>query len=110
MDHIVTAIGSQEVLTSSVRSADQGGAVAAPLNPPAPRERNFRILGALVVVLALVTLPAVGLVWLRHNLETAPPVVLPPDLASIFFDTTRVSVVFTVEGEQVMWPTTADDI
>ena len=65
---------------------------------------------ALALVLALVALPAVGLVWLRHSLETTPPVVRPPDLLSIFFDTTPVTVVFTVEGEQVLWQTTADDI
>jgi hypothetical protein len=65
---------------------------------------------ALAVVLALVALPAVGLVWLRHSLETTPPVVPPPDLLSVFFDTTPVTVVFTFEGEQVLWHTTADDI
>jgi hypothetical protein len=65
---------------------------------------------ALAVVLAMVALPAVALVWLRHSLETTPPVVPPPDLLSIFFDTTPVTVVFTFEGEQVLWHTTADDI
>jgi hypothetical protein len=65
---------------------------------------------ALAVVLALVALPAGGLVWLRHSLETRPPVVPPPDLLDIFFDTTPVTVVFTVNGEQVLWQTTADDI
>jgi hypothetical protein len=65
---------------------------------------------ALAVVLAVVALPAVGLVWLRHSLETTPPVVPPPDLLSIFFDTTPLTVVFTFEGEQILWQTTADDI
>jgi hypothetical protein len=65
---------------------------------------------ALAVVLALVALPAVGLMWLRHRLETTPPVVPPPDLLGIFFDTTPVTVVFTVEGQQIPWRTTADDI
>jgi hypothetical protein len=65
---------------------------------------------ALAVVLALVALPAVGLVWLRQSLETTPPVVPPPNLLIIFFDTTPVTVVFTVEGEEIVWQTTADDI
>jgi hypothetical protein len=65
---------------------------------------------ALAVVFALVALPAVGLVWLRHSLETTPPVVPAPDLLSVFFDTTPVTVVFTFEGQQVLWRTTADDI
>src|SRR3989304_6679570 len=65
---------------------------------------------ALTVVLALVALPAGGLVWLRHSLETTPPVVPPPDLHSLFFDTTPVTVVFTSGGERVRWHTTADDI
>jgi len=65
---------------------------------------------ALAVVLALVAFPAAGLVWLRHRLETTPPVVPPPDLMGIFFDTTPVTVVFTFEGQQVLRRTTADDI
>ncbi len=65
---------------------------------------------ALAIVLALVALPAVGLVWLRHSLETTPPLVPAPDLLTIFSNTTPVTVVFTVEGEQVLWQTTADDI
>jgi len=65
---------------------------------------------ALAVVLALVALPAVGVVWLRHGLETTPPVVPAPDLLSIFFDATPVAVAFTVDGEQVLRHTTADDI
>ena len=65
---------------------------------------------ALAVVLALVVLPAVGLVWLRHSLETTPPIVRPPDLLSAFFDTTPVTVVFTFEGEHVLRHTTAHDI
>jgi hypothetical protein len=65
---------------------------------------------ALAVVLALVAFPVVGLVWLRRSLETTAPVVLPPDLLKIFFDTTPVTVVFTFEGEQVVRHTTADDI
>lgn len=65
---------------------------------------------ALAVVIALLAVPAAGLVWLRHSLETTPPAVPPIDLPGIFFDTTPVTVVFTIEGEQVPWHTTADDI
>jgi hypothetical protein len=65
---------------------------------------------ALAVVLALFAFPAVGLVWLRHSLETTPPVVPAPDLLSVFFDTTPVTVVFTLDGQQVLRRTTADDI
>lgn len=65
---------------------------------------------ALAIVLALVALTAAGVAWLYHRLETSPPVVLPPDLRSIFFDTTPVTVVFTSYGQQVAWHTTADDI
>lgn len=64
----------------------------------------------LAIVLALVAFPAVGVIWLRHSLETTPPVVSPPDLLSIVFDTTPVAVVFTFEGQQVLRRTTADDI
>ena len=67
-------------------------------------------LRALAVVLALGALSAVGVAWLHHSLETTPPVVPPPDLLSLFFDTTPVIVVFTFEGERVLWHTTADDI
>ena len=65
---------------------------------------------ALTVVLALVVLPAVGLAWLCRSLEATPPAVPPPDLLNSFFDTTPVTVVFTVEGEKILWSTTADDI
>ena len=65
---------------------------------------------ALAVVIALVAFPTVGLIWLRHSLETTLPDVSPPDLMSIFFDTTPVTVVFTFEDQQVLRRTTADDI
>lgn len=65
---------------------------------------------ALAIVLALVAFAAVGLIWLRHRLETTPPVVTPPDLRSIFFDTAPVTVVFTFGGQRVPRRTTADDI
>jgi hypothetical protein len=65
---------------------------------------------ALAVVLASFAVPAGGLVWIRHTLETTAPVVPPPELVRMFFDTTPVTVVFTVAGEHVAWQTTADDI
>lgn len=65
---------------------------------------------ALTIVLALFAFPTVGLIWLRHSLETTLPVVSPPDLLSVFFDTTPVVVAFTSQGDQVLWHTTADDI
>ena len=58
----------------------------------------------------MVALTAAGVAWLHHRLETTPPVVSAPDLLSIFFDTTPVTVVFNSDGQQVAWRTTADDI
>jgi hypothetical protein len=63
----------------------------------------------LAIVFALVASPGVGLVWLRESLETTPAPVPPPDLLSVFFDTTPVTVVFR-EGQEILWRTTADDI
>ena len=71
---------------------------------------RLRHIRAFAVVIALLALPAGGLVWLRHSLEVAPPVVPPPDLRGLFFDTSPVTVVFTMGSEQVPWQTTADDI
>jgi hypothetical protein len=65
---------------------------------------------AFVVMLAVIVLPAAGLMWFRHWLDAAPPDVPRPDLSSVFFDTTPVTVVFTFEGEQLARQTTADDI
>jgi len=65
---------------------------------------------ALAMLLTLVILPAGGLVWLHRSLETTPPLVTPPDLLSIFIDTTPVAVVFNRGGKPVLWHTTADDI
>ena len=65
---------------------------------------------ALAIVLTLVAFSAVGLLWLRYSLDTTPPVVAQPDLMSMFFDSTPVTVVFSFEGQQVLWRTTADDI
>ncbi len=65
---------------------------------------------ALAIVLVLVAFTAVGLIGLRRSLETTPPVVPAPDLLSVFFDATPVTILYTVEGQQVLWHTTADDI
>ncbi|MGH9140562.1 MAG: hypothetical protein ACRD3J_13050, partial [Thermoanaerobaculia bacterium] len=59
---------------------------------------------------ALVACGVAGGVWLRHSLETTLPSVPQPDLVSSLFDTTPVTVVFTVGGLKVPWHTTADDI
>ena len=61
-------------------------------------------------MLALVASTAVGLIVVRRSLETTPPPVPPPDLLSIFFDATPVTVVFSFEDQQVLRSTTADDI
>jgi hypothetical protein len=66
--------------------------------------------GAFVVVIALIALSAAGVIGFRQWLDPAPPAVPRPDLASIFFDTTPVSVVFTFEGEPLVRHVTADDI
>ena len=58
---------------------------------------------------AIVALLAAGFVWLRHSLETTPPLVESPDLVGIFFDATPVTIGST-GADQVQWQTTADDI
>jgi hypothetical protein len=68
------------------------------------------LVPALAFALAVVVLPAVGLVWLRHGLATALPVIQGPELLKTLFDTTPVTVVFTTEGEDVQFRTTAEDI
>src|SRR4051812_13673232 len=85
-------------------------AVDPPLPQIAARASMDRrsMLAATIVILFAVT--AGGIVGLRRSLETTLPYVAPPDLASFFFDTTPVTVVFTIGGEHVPWHTTADDI
>ena len=61
-------------------------------------------------VLALGVLSAPGVVRLRHALDTTPPVIAAPDLSGWLFDTTPVTVLFTIRTQPVPWTTTADDI
>lgn len=65
---------------------------------------------ALALAAVLVAVLVASLLWLRHSLETTLPVVPAPDLLSVFFDKTPVTVLFTVGGEKVPWHTTAEDI
>ena len=65
---------------------------------------------ALVVVLALIALPTTGVMWFRHWLDATPPAVPRPDLTALFFDTSPVKVLFTSEGREIVWQTTAGDI
>ena len=67
----------------------------------------MRVLAVIIGVVALLT---GGFVRLRHSLETTPPIVPPPVLLNLFFDTTPVTVTYTTEGEPVAWHTTADDL
>jgi hypothetical protein len=64
----------------------------------------------MAIVLVLMASTVGGIMVLRRSLETTQPVVRPPDLASFFFDTTPVIVMFTVGSQQIPWHTTADDI
>lgn len=52
----------------------------------------------------------VGVAGLSHRFEARPPVVPRLDLLSLFFDTAPVTLVFTVDGQPLLWRTTADDI
>jgi hypothetical protein len=61
-------------------------------------------------VLVLAALLCVSLLWLQSSLQTTLPVVRSPDLLAALFDNSPVTVVYTVEGERVLWHTTADDI
>ncbi len=65
---------------------------------------------ALALTAVLVAALAASLLWLRHSLETTLPFVQAPDVLSVFFDTTPVTVLYTVGGETIPWHTTADDI
>ena len=65
---------------------------------------------ALAFTLAVVALTAAGVVGLRHGLATTLPVVPGPDLLTSLFDATPVTVVFTTEGGDVQFRTTAEDI
>ena len=84
--------------------------ISASIVRSVPRECDFHTFGRSHRCSPLLALPVAGLVWLRQSLETTPPVLPPLDLAGLFSDTTRVTVVFTRGGEQVQWHTTADDI
>jgi len=85
------------------------------IDPPLPQIaartslRRRRILApALMAVLLLTAIAAI--VELRRSLETTLPDVARPDLASFLFDTSPVTVVFTIGGDHVPWHTTADDL
>lgn len=64
----------------------------------------------LAVGAAVVAVLATGVFWVRHRLELTLPAVAAPDLLGALFDTTPVTVVFTMKGEEIPWQTTADDI
>ena len=70
------------------------------------------IVPALALVVVLLAVPAIGLLWLRHSLDAPLPDVksAAADLVSVLSDTTPVTIVFTVNGEQRPYVTTADDI
>jgi len=69
-----------------------------------------RHLWALAVAAASVALLTLGVLRVRQSLETTLPVVSPPDLLSVYFDRTPVTVLFTIGRDTVPWHTTADDI
>ena len=62
------------------------------------------------MIIAVGGLSVAGVVWLNHALTTVMPVIAAPDLTDIFFDTTPVTITFTIQGERVDWRTTADDV
>lgn len=55
-------------------------------------------------------LTAAGLAALDRALTTALPDVVGPDLDRLFFDRTPVTITFTIDGQPLQWPTTADDL
>src|SRR5689334_2880398 len=68
-------------------------------------------LGTVVSNIAVVGLSVTGAaIWLRASLQTTLPRVESPDLLSIWFDRTPVTVIYVVDGQRVPWRTTADDI
>src|SRR3954452_17690337 len=69
--------------------------------------RHRRIAAAVLVVTAL---SAAGVRALRDALATTPPAIAAPDLSRWLFDTTPVTVLFTIGTQRVPWQTTADDI
>lgn len=58
----------------------------------------------------LCALTAAGLAWLDRVLTSVPPAVAAPDTTDIFVDRTPVTVIFTIDGHPLEWPTTADDV
>jgi hypothetical protein len=62
------------------------------------------------VIVAGGGLSAAGAVWLNRALTTVMPVVAAPDLSNLFFDTTPVTITFTILGQRVDLKTTADDV
>lgn len=64
----------------------------------------------MAVLLALGGVLTFGVMWLRHSLDTTPPQPAPPDLLGLLFDSTPVTVLYSVNGQRVPWRTTAEDI
>jgi hypothetical protein len=67
-----------------------------------------------VVVLAIISLACISVAgadaWIRRNLETTPPDVMPVELYSLFVDSTPVTLRTDVGGGPISWRVTADDI
>jgi hypothetical protein len=51
-----------------------------------------------------------GLVGVRHQLRSVPPVVPGPDLTNVFVDRRPVAWPITVAGERIEWHTTVQDL
>jgi hypothetical protein len=63
-----------------------------------------------IAALVLAALSVAGVRALRDALATTPPAIAAPDLSGWLFDTTPVTVLFTIGTQRVPWNTTADDL
>jgi len=73
----------------------------------------MRRVGRLVLVSTIAVgslLAAGGMMWVRANAQVTLPDVQSPDLLTVWFDRTPITVIYIVDGQHVPWQTTADDI
>ena len=75
-----------------------------------PNPASVRYLRWIAAAVAGTLVAATAGVLLQRGLASTPPAVAPPDLSGLLFDSTPVTVLFTIDSYHVPWATTAHDI